>query len=204
LSIFLNTSQIIPAQAVRGCCSTHGGVAGCAGTKLKCNDGTLSPTCSCDGLASSDETNRMRRHRRPEEGIDYQLKPGANIENLDSRMDPALNALADIWEDLSDNIPLINHGRDGIHPDKNVSGTDCSSYQACVKTSHSRHYDDLAIDVDTQDLSYEQLGDLKNSLKQNLDLQQFWWKVEDQGTDNEHLHVQFNPATGEKLPPRKL
>lgn|SRR5258708_4094493 len=34
-------------HAGSGCCSTHGGVAGCAGAKLQCNDGTLSPTCSC-------------------------------------------------------------------------------------------------------------------------------------------------------------
>src|SRR5437016_2490066 len=41
------------ALAGRGCCSSHGGVAGCAGSKLQCNDGTVSPTCSCqDGVAS--------------------------------------------------------------------------------------------------------------------------------------------------------
>jgi hypothetical protein len=38
-----------PAFAGQGCCSTHGGVAGCAGDKLKCNDGTMSATCSCQG-----------------------------------------------------------------------------------------------------------------------------------------------------------
>ncbi len=35
------------AFAGQGCCSTHGGVAGCTGAKLQCNDGTLSATCSC-------------------------------------------------------------------------------------------------------------------------------------------------------------
>jgi hypothetical protein len=35
------------AFAGQGCCSTHGGVAGCAEAKLQCNDGTLSATCSC-------------------------------------------------------------------------------------------------------------------------------------------------------------
>ena len=39
--------------AGQGCCSAHGGVAGCAGAKLQCIDGTVSPTCSCqDGAAS--------------------------------------------------------------------------------------------------------------------------------------------------------
>lgn len=34
--------------ARRGCCSHHGGVAGCnANGSVKCNDGTTSPTCTC-------------------------------------------------------------------------------------------------------------------------------------------------------------
>lgn len=32
----------------RGCCSSHGGVCGCAGSRAQCCDGTLSPTCGCD------------------------------------------------------------------------------------------------------------------------------------------------------------
>ena len=32
----------------RGCCSRHGGVAGCnENGSVKCNDGTTSPTCKC-------------------------------------------------------------------------------------------------------------------------------------------------------------
>ena len=34
--------------ARRGCCSHHGGVAGCYNNgSVKCNDGTTSPTCTC-------------------------------------------------------------------------------------------------------------------------------------------------------------
>jgi len=34
--------------AKRGCCSHHGGVAGCNNNgSVKCNDGTTSPTCTC-------------------------------------------------------------------------------------------------------------------------------------------------------------
>lgn len=33
--------------AGRGCCSSHGGVCGCAGGRSKCCDGTLSPSCQC-------------------------------------------------------------------------------------------------------------------------------------------------------------
>lgn len=36
------------ANAQRGCCSRHGGVAGCSSNGRQiCNDGTLSPTCTC-------------------------------------------------------------------------------------------------------------------------------------------------------------
>lgn len=38
-------------HARSGCCSHHGGVAGCdsASGMIKCNDGTLSPSCTCSG-----------------------------------------------------------------------------------------------------------------------------------------------------------
>lgn len=37
------------AQAARrGCCSHHHGVCGCSDSSLKCCDGTLSPTCTCN------------------------------------------------------------------------------------------------------------------------------------------------------------
>lgn len=40
-------------QAQRGCCSHHGGVAGCSSSGRQiCRDGTLSPTCTCSGSGS--------------------------------------------------------------------------------------------------------------------------------------------------------
>ena len=38
----------LEVEARRGCCSHHGGVSGCSESgKQICNDGTLSPTCTC-------------------------------------------------------------------------------------------------------------------------------------------------------------
>ena len=35
-------------KAARGCCSHHGGVSGCSSSGRQiCQDGTLSPTCTC-------------------------------------------------------------------------------------------------------------------------------------------------------------
>ncbi len=31
-----------------GCCSWHGGVAGCSGGRVVCGDGMLSPSCTCN------------------------------------------------------------------------------------------------------------------------------------------------------------
>ena len=31
-----------------GCCSHHGGVCGCSGTRQRCCDGALSPSCLCN------------------------------------------------------------------------------------------------------------------------------------------------------------
>lgn len=44
----------VTANAQRGCCSWHGGVAGCNSSgRTICADGTLSPSCTCSGGTSS-------------------------------------------------------------------------------------------------------------------------------------------------------
>ena len=40
-----------------GCCSWHGGVAGCRNGRQVCKDGTLSPTCTC--YSPSNNTNSV-------------------------------------------------------------------------------------------------------------------------------------------------
>lgn len=46
LSLFILLTDSVYAQ--RGCCSHHGGVAGCSSSgRQVCNDGTLSPSCTC-------------------------------------------------------------------------------------------------------------------------------------------------------------
>lgn len=32
----------------RGCCSRHGGVCGCVKGSIRCCDGSMSPTCTCN------------------------------------------------------------------------------------------------------------------------------------------------------------
>ena len=40
-----NTNPLEVQQ--RGCCSWHGGVAGCSGGRVVCEDGSFSPSCTC-------------------------------------------------------------------------------------------------------------------------------------------------------------
>lgn len=49
MCLFLMFIAFIPnVEAKRGCCSHHRGVAGCSSNgRTICNDGTLSPTCTC-------------------------------------------------------------------------------------------------------------------------------------------------------------
>ena len=44
-------------EAQQGCCSWHDGVAGCSGGRVLCNDGTLSPSCTCENDYSSYDYN---------------------------------------------------------------------------------------------------------------------------------------------------
>lgn len=52
--IIAGTSNYAQAKGLRGCCSNHGGVAGCddAGNVI-CNDGSYSPSCRCENSDSS-------------------------------------------------------------------------------------------------------------------------------------------------------
>ena len=34
----------------KGCCSWHGGVNGCSNGKVTCNDGSISPSCTCNNI----------------------------------------------------------------------------------------------------------------------------------------------------------
>jgi hypothetical protein len=54
LCLSLSASSTILDVEQRGCCSHHGGVAGCSNGRIVCNDGSYSPTCTCKGDAGLD------------------------------------------------------------------------------------------------------------------------------------------------------
>lgn len=57
LSVSIMFLLSAPVFAHRGCCSHHGGVASCGSDGYEqCNDGTESPSCTCDNYAKPDDT----------------------------------------------------------------------------------------------------------------------------------------------------
>jgi hypothetical protein len=44
---YSNDPPPCPRGYYQGCCSHHGGIWGCENFRVVCNDGTISPTCSC-------------------------------------------------------------------------------------------------------------------------------------------------------------
>jgi hypothetical protein len=57
----ISVIMIPNVSAQRGCCSHHGGVNGCSSSgRSVCNDGTISPTCTCESsLDSSKESSKQ-------------------------------------------------------------------------------------------------------------------------------------------------
>lgn len=57
LFLLLSIIPIFNVSAGRGCCSHHGGQAYCSNGRWICNDGTVSPTCTCSGGSSSSNSS---------------------------------------------------------------------------------------------------------------------------------------------------
>ena len=90
-----------PALAGQGCCSSHGGVAGCSGSRLLCRDGTRSPTCRCD---------RSGKH--------FHVKDGSvNTDDLHQKISDVPGIVNDIWDENRLSEPVVTFGNDGSIPE---------------------------------------------------------------------------------------
>lgn len=50
--------SVCDVKAQRGCCSHHGGVSSsCSSGRIVCNDGSISPSCTCSGESESSYSN---------------------------------------------------------------------------------------------------------------------------------------------------
>lgn len=65
LILFLCESTASAGNGWQGCCSWHGGISGiCRQGRMMCNDGTLSPSCTCEDQDDY-RYQRPRTQRRP-------------------------------------------------------------------------------------------------------------------------------------------
>ncbi len=73
-------------------------------------------------------------------------------------------------------------------------GADCvvTSANDSSHSINSWHYKGRAIDLRTKNLSTEDSHLILNALKQNLELD-FDVILEAEGTDNEHIHIEYDP-----------
>lgn len=79
--LFIFIFLFIPNVSARsGCCSWHGGVSGgCRNGKQVCNDGTTSPSCTCeDTTSSSRSTNYVNYVYGCTDSNAYNYNPSAN------------------------------------------------------------------------------------------------------------------------------
>ena len=71
-------------KAQRGCCSHHGGVAGCGSNGRQiCNDGTYSPTCTCSGATNNNSSSNYYKKNY----IYGCTDPNANNYNSNANID---------------------------------------------------------------------------------------------------------------------
>lgn len=76
--LVLVSLPLMQSYARMGCCARHGGVAGCNNSTgyQKCNDGTTSPSCKCDGTtAAKPKTVAPRVTKTPAEPAKTVVKP---------------------------------------------------------------------------------------------------------------------------------
>ena len=84
LSIFIFLPFSV--QARRGCCSHHGGVAGCSSSGRQiCSDGTLSPSCTCTssyryGCTDKSAKNYSSTANKDDGSCEYQKNVDMEIE----------------------------------------------------------------------------------------------------------------------------
>ncbi len=156
VTAFISASVLLigPALAGQGCCSSHGGEAGCAGSRLLCKDGKPSPTCRCDRAAKHFHVKDAR----------------VNTDTMHQKTSDALGAVRDVWNENHLPDPVVTSANDSKHPGSNKPGTRCgpsNSEAECRATSDSLHYKDKAIDLRSHDMDPETKKAVISELKQS-------------------------------------
>lgn len=189
-----------PSHAGHGCCSAHGGVAGCAGAKLQCSDGTLSPSCSCEKWNVPTFQAGGKKKPVPQIGKDILVKNDpkqpVHVENLRPEIQDTLGTVVDAWKEHGLPTPVITSGNDGQHPGSGAEGTNCSTEARCRQTSDSSHYQNRAVDLRANNISTKDALKLRDELQSQLG--DAYTVLFHGAHDNAHIHIQYNHRSSEK------
>lgn len=182
-------------HAGQGCCSTHGGVAGRAGARLKCSDGTVSPSCPCDVERQSAKETSVHGKEPVQIVKNVLLKDkSVQINSLHEKMSATLEPIHDVWNEQQLPTPVITSGNDGKHPGKNSPGTRCGpsdTEDQCRATSDSFHYKNRAIDLRSHGMTSPQKEAVMSELRRKLG-KDFKIGLHSQGIENEHIHIEYH------------
>lgn len=127
VAIFFNVET---AKAQRGCCSHHGGVAGCNEYgRTICNDGTPSPSCTCTSIINKEKPSiiygctdksakNFNKNANENDGSCIYYKKGCtdtNSINFDE------NAEIDDGSCIKKVVGCMNENAQNYNPDANVN-----------------------------------------------------------------------------------
>jgi hypothetical protein len=173
--LYLHPSPVLAGQ---GCCSSHGGADGCAGSGLLCKDGSQSPSCRC-----------------APNGKHYHLKDDSvKADGLHTKISDGLGTVGDVWSDNHLPEPVVTSGNDNIHPGNNHPGTKCGpsdSETDCRSTSNSLHYKGKAIDLSDHGMDNEMKKAVVDELRRKLG-NQYKVGIHNKGTKDEHIHIEYH------------
>lgn len=96
--------------AQRGCCSHHGGVAGCnSNGRQICNDGSLSPSCTCTptvqniyGCTDKDAKNYNSSANKDDGSCEYTVVTPNDIETSDNKIENTVSEVEVVETDTEE------------------------------------------------------------------------------------------------------
>ena len=148
--------------------SDSGGEHDSGDTGSEGGDDPVDPNASGETDGSATDGNAAAAQN----GID--VKPGADITNLNSKITDKFGDIKDAFANHTDNTPVITSGNDSTHMEGSL------------------HYTDNAIDMRANNISAAQANAIVADLKSSLGGSYFVQYETFANASNNHIHIQYN------------
>ena len=146
VGLFFLLVGAFPVYAKQGCCSHHGGVAGCNSyDRTICKDGTLSPTCTCTpqiiyGCTDSNAKN-YNRNANQNDGSCIYYKKGCTDKNA---LNYDINAEKDDGSCITTVLGCMDKTAKNYNENANQSDDSCIYYKKGCTDKDALNYDEMA------------------------------------------------------------